>query len=122
MLQVREHLEGDRQLGLDVTIIGVCYGARVLVVLVEGPAPQVMDSETEDYHLEGISLLAASLAPGVKHVAKIVEVAQVCLGSAHGLEILKRVAELFTNSLNIVTLFKSACVVTGGLASQDVKG
>jgi hypothetical protein len=92
------------------------------VVLVEGPAPQVMDRETEGYHLEGISLLAASLAPGVKHVADVVKVAQVCLGSAHGLEILKHVAELFTNSLNIVTLFKSAYVVTGGLASQDVKG
>ena len=88
-----------------------------MVVLVEGPAPQVMDRETEDYHLEGISLLAASLAPGVEHVAEVVKVAQVGLGGAHGPKILKHVAELFTNSLNIVTLFKAACVVTGGLAA-----
>ncbi len=86
-------------------------------MLVEGPAPQVMDRETEDYHLEGISLLAASLAPGVEHVAEVVKVTQVGLGGAHGSEILKHVAELFTNSLNIVTLFKAACVVTGGFAS-----
>ena len=62
-----------------------------------------MDRETEGYHIEGISLLATSLDPGVKHVAEVVQVAQVCLGIAHGLEILKHVAELFTNSLNIVT-------------------
>jgi hypothetical protein len=29
-----------------------------------------MDREAEDYHLEGISLLTASLAPGVEHVAE----------------------------------------------------
>jgi hypothetical protein len=81
-----------------------------------------MDRETEGDHLEGISLLSASLAPGVEHVAEVVKVVQVGLGSAHGLEILKHVAELSTNSLKIVTLFESACVVTGGLASQDVKG
>ena len=45
------------------------------MVLVEGPAPQVMDRETEYYHLEGISLLSASLAPGVQHVAEVVKVA-----------------------------------------------
>jgi hypothetical protein len=61
-------------------------------------------------------LLAASLAPGVEHVAEVVKVAQVGLGGAHDPEILKH-AELFTNSLNIVTLFKAACVVTGGFAS-----
>jgi hypothetical protein len=32
----------------------------------------------------------------------------VGLGGAHGPKVLKHVAELFTNSLNIVTLFKSA--------------
>ena len=56
-------------------------------MLVEGPAPQVMDREAEDYHLEGISLLAASLAPGVEHVAEVVKVAQVGLGGAHGSEL-----------------------------------
>ena len=44
MLDVREHLWGDGQLCLDVAIVGVCHGARVLVVLVEGPASQVMDA------------------------------------------------------------------------------
>jgi hypothetical protein len=39
------------------------------------------------------------------------------LGGAHDPEILEHVAELFTNSLHIVTLFKAACVVIGGLAS-----
>jgi hypothetical protein len=53
MLDVREHLQGDGQLCLDVAIVGVCHGTWVLVVLVEGPAPQVMDCETEDDHLEG---------------------------------------------------------------------
>ena len=43
------------------------------MVLEEGPAPQVMDRETEDYHLEGIPLLSASLAPGVDHVAEVVK-------------------------------------------------
>jgi hypothetical protein len=38
-----------------------------------------MHREAEDYHLEGISLLAASLAPGVEHVAEVVKVAQVGL-------------------------------------------
>jgi hypothetical protein len=97
--------------------IGVYYGARVLVVLGESPAPEVVDCETEHYHLERISLLSASLAPGVQHVAEVVKVAQVAFGGAHGPKILKHVAELFTNSLNIVTLVKAACVVTGGLAS-----
>jgi hypothetical protein len=53
-------------------------------------------------------LLSASLAPGVEHVAEVVKVAQVGLGGAHDPKILKHVAELFTNSLNIVTLFQSA--------------
>jgi len=117
VLQVGEHLEGDRQLGFDVTIIGVCYGARVLVVLGESASPDVVYGQAEGDHLERIPLLSASLAPGVEHVAEVVKVAQVGLGGAHGPKILKHVAELFTNSLNIVTLFKAACVVTGGLAS-----
>jgi len=54
-----------------------------------------MDSETEDYHLEGISLLADSLAPDVEHVAEVVKVAQVGLVGAHGPKILKHVAELW---------------------------
>jgi hypothetical protein len=42
VLQVREHLEGDRQLGLDVIIVGVSHSACVLVVLGESAAPQMM--------------------------------------------------------------------------------
>ena len=40
MLDVRENLEGDGQLGFDVAIISVRHSACVLVVLVEGAAPQ----------------------------------------------------------------------------------
>ncbi len=54
ILDVREHLYGDGQFGFDVAVISVRYGARVLVVLVEGPAPQVMDAESEHGHLEKI--------------------------------------------------------------------
>ena len=39
MLDVREHLEGDGQLGFDGAIISVRHSACVLVVLVEGAAP-----------------------------------------------------------------------------------
>ena len=39
VLQVREHLEGDRQLGLDVTVVGVSHSACVLVVFGECAAP-----------------------------------------------------------------------------------
>jgi hypothetical protein len=46
----------------------------------------------------------------------------VGFGGAHGPEILKHVAQLSTNSLNIVTRFKPTLVVTGGFASKDVKG
>jgi len=84
VLQVREHLEGDRQLGFDVTIVGICYGARVLVVLGESAAPDVVYGQAEDDHLERIPLLSASLAPGVEHVAEVVKVVQVGLGGAHG--------------------------------------
>ena len=72
VLQVGEHLEGDRQFGFDVTIIGVCYGARVLVVLGESASPDVVYGQAEDDHLERIPLLSASLAPGVEHVAEVV--------------------------------------------------
>jgi hypothetical protein len=91
-------------------------------VLGEGPATEVMNREIKHDHLEGVSLLSAGLTPGVEHVAAIVEVTQVGLGDAHGPEILKHDAYFFTNSLNIVTLFKHTQVVAGGLASQDVKG
>ena len=104
-LDVREHLERDGELGLDVTVIGVCYRAGVLVVLVEGASPEVMDSEAKDKHLERVSLLSASLAPGVKHVPAKVEVTQVGLGGAHCFEVFKHRTQLFANSLNIVTLF-----------------
>ena len=50
-LDVREHLERNGELGLDVTVIGVGYCAGVLVVLVEGAPPEVMDGEAKDDHL-----------------------------------------------------------------------
>ena len=56
------------------------HGARVLVVLVEGPAPQVMDAEAEYDHLEGISLLSAGLSPGIEHVIAVIEVTQSTAG------------------------------------------
>jgi hypothetical protein len=74
-------------------------------VLVEGAPPEVMDGEAKDYHLEGVSLLSASLAPGVKHVPAKVEVTQVGLGGAYCFELFKHITQLFTNILNIVTLF-----------------
>ena len=64
------------ELGFDVTIIGVCYGARVLVVLGESAAPDVVYGQSEDDHLERIPLLSANLAPGVEHVAEVVKVAK----------------------------------------------
>jgi hypothetical protein len=103
-LDVREHLERNGELGLDVTVIGVCYCAGVLVVLVEGATPEVMDGEAKDNHLEGVSLLSAGLAPGVKYVPAKVEVTQVGLGGAHCFEVLKHSTQIFANSLNIVTL------------------
>ncbi len=81
-----------------------------------------MNRQAEYDHLERISLLSTGLTPGVENVAEVVEVSQVGLGGAHRPEILKHVAQFSTNSLNIVTRFKPAHVVTGGLASQDVKG
>jgi hypothetical protein len=36
VLDVREHLERDGELGLDVTVVGVCYCAGILVMLGEG--------------------------------------------------------------------------------------
>ena len=70
----REHLERNGDFGLDVNVIGIGYCAGVLVVLVESAPPEVMDGEAKDYHLEGVSLLSASLAPGVKYVPAKVEV------------------------------------------------
>ena len=75
LLDVREHLQRDGQLGFDVAIIAiisVCYSAGVLVVIGEGPAPEVMNRETKHDHLEGFSLLSAGLTPGVEHVATVV--------------------------------------------------
>jgi hypothetical protein len=92
------------------------------VVLVESPAPQVMDAQAEHDHVERISLLSAGLAPDVEHLTAVVEVTHVGVGGAYGPEILKHVAYFSTNSLNIITLFKPTHVVTGGFASQDVKG
>ena len=89
----------------DVTIVGVGYYAGVLVVFVEGATPEVMDGQAERDHLEGVPLLSAGLAPGVEHVPAKVEVAQVGLGGAHRFEVFKHIAQLFANSLNIVTLF-----------------
>ena len=78
MLDVREHLEGHGQLGIDA-IISVRQSACVLVVLVEGAAPQMMNRQTRDYQLERISLLSAVLAPAIENVASIVAVTQVGL-------------------------------------------
>jgi hypothetical protein len=89
----------------------------ILLLLVEGPAPQVMEAETEYDHLEGISLLSASLTPGFEHVTAVIEVPQVRLSGAHRPEILKHVAQFSTNSLNIVTVFEPACVITGCFAT-----
>ena len=78
MLDVREHLEGDGQLGFDA-IISVHHSACVLVVLIEGAAPQMMNRHSKDDHRESISLLSAGLAPGVEYLTAVVEVTQVGL-------------------------------------------
>jgi saccharopine dehydrogenase-like NADP-dependent oxidoreductase len=67
-----------------------------------------MDAETEYDDLERIALLSAGLAPGIEHVAAIVEVKEVGLGGAHRLEILEHVPQFSINSLKFVTLFKPA--------------
>ena len=77
MLQRAYH--GSRRGTLDENL-GVCHGARILVVLVEGLSPQVMDAETEYDHLEGISLLSAGLSPGIEHVIAVIEVTQSTAG------------------------------------------
>ncbi len=66
-------------------------------MLVEGATPEVMDGEAKDNHLEGVSLLSASLAPGVKYVPAKVEVTQVGLGGAHCFEVFKHSTQLFAN-------------------------
>ena len=38
-LDIREHLERNGELGLDVTIVGVSYCAGILVMLGEGASP-----------------------------------------------------------------------------------
>jgi hypothetical protein len=39
VLDVREHPERDGELGLDVTVVGVCYCAGILVMRGEGASP-----------------------------------------------------------------------------------
>ena len=46
-LDVRKHLERNGELGLDVTVVGVGYCAGVLVVLVEGAPPEMMEGEAK---------------------------------------------------------------------------
>ncbi len=91
-----------------------------MVVLGEGSPPNMMYAEAKQDHLEGVSLLSASLAPGGQYVPAKVEVTQVGLGDAGDLKYSNM--QLFANSLNIVTLFEPASVITGVLALQDVKG
>ncbi len=81
-----------------------------------------MDAETEYDHLEGMSLLSAGLTPGVEHVTAVVEVPKVGLSGAHRPEILKHVAQFSPNSLNIVTLFEPACVITECLGLRGLAG
>ncbi len=52
--------------------------------------------------------MSAGLAPGIEHVAAIVEVKEVGLGGAHRLEMLEHLPQFSTNSLKIV---KSAQVI-----------
>ena len=84
----------------------------MLVVRVEGAAPQVMDAEAEHNHLERISLLSAYLASGVEHVAAIVEVKpQVGLGGAIAL----KYSNMLRNSPQTVSLVSRACVITSSI-------
>ena len=46
--------------------------------------------------------MSAGLAPGIEHVAAIVEVKEVGLGGAHRLEMLEHLPQFSTNSLKIV--------------------
>jgi hypothetical protein len=72
-----------------------------------------MNRETKPDHLEGVSLLSAGLTPGVE-LRNMFEHFRAMRTTKSHLR--------YFNSLNVVTPFKSTCVVTGGLASQDVKG
>jgi hypothetical protein len=65
----------------------------------------------------GRSPSLAGLAPVVEHVTTVVKVKQVGLGGAHQPEIFKHVAQFSTDCLNMVTLLKSACVITGRFAT-----
>ena len=71
----------------------------------------MVNADAEDDHLQGIALLSASFTPSLEHVAKVIEVAQVRLGGAHGFKICKHITEFFTGSLERVSLLKPACVV-----------
>ena len=73
-------------------------------MLVEGAPPEVMDGEAKDDHLEGVSLLSASLAPGVKHVPAKVEVTQVRFGGAQGLEVVQKYENMLRSSVQTVSI------------------
>ena len=125
------HLVGSALHQLDDAIFDELDRRMVLaapdpLLLGEGPAPEVMNRETKHDNLEGVFLLSTVLTPAVEHVATIVEVTQVGLGGAvevtqvglggaHGPEILKHVAQFSTTSVNSVTFFEPACVITGCL-------
>jgi hypothetical protein len=66
---VREYLERNGEIGLDVPVIGVSY-CGILVLLGEGAPPNMMYAEAQHDHLEGVSLLllSAGLAPGGQYV------------------------------------------------------
>ena len=121
LLEVRENLERDTEFRLDVTVIGVRDRTGILLVLRECPTPQVVDGETENNHFERVSLLAAGLALSVKHVAKVVEVAQVRLGGTHRFEIFEHIAQLLTNSLKTITLFKPTGIVARCCAAEEIE-
>jgi hypothetical protein len=80
-----------------------------------------MYAEAKGDHLKRV-LLSSGLAPSVKYVSTKVEVTQVRFGGAQGLEVREHVAQLRTNSLNIVTFFKPSSIITGDLAPQDRVG
>ena len=61
VLDVREHLERNGELGLDVTVVGVGYCAGVLVVLVEGACPRRRARSRKSRSSAGGTGLCASL-------------------------------------------------------------
>ena len=67
-----------------------------------------------------VSLLAAGLALSVEYVAEVVEVSQVRLGGTHSFEVFEHIAQLISNSLKIVTLFKPTGIIARGCAAEDI--